>query len=78
MDKRKALGNVGGVELPGPYPFEQSEVEYPTTRYTGPGNPYMGDSRPIADMTPNVGSGVIEKGVAFCVPMRCSRWGDDD
>ena len=90
MDKRKALGDGSGQtqgddnffgpgknRLPGPYPgsgqFRDTETD---PDYSGPGNPAICDSRPIADMEAQVGSGCIKKGVAFCVPMGEPDYGD--
>ena len=85
MDKRKALGDGSGQSsddymqnrLPGPYPgsgqFRDTETD---PDYSGPRNPAICDSRPIADMEAQVGSGCIKKGVAFCVPMGEPGYGD--
>jgi len=76
MDKRKALGDSPADDLPMPYPFDgidKPEVEPP---YTGKGNPAICSNRPIADLHPELGSGNINDGVSFRVPMGGPRWND--
>jgi len=82
MDTRKALGDgsgqpsgdddmyIGGGKnrLPGPYPYDR--IDLPESAPTEGGNPAMTSRRPIADMEANLdGTGSIETGVAFRVPM---------
>jgi len=89
MDKRKALGDGSGQtepdmyfrknRLPGSYPGSGRFYDVNTDPdYSGLGNPAICESRPIADMTANVGSGCIKKGTAFCVPMGEPRYGEPD
>ena len=64
--------------LPGPYPCDRSLEDRPDIPYTGEPNPAIANSRPIADMNPRHGSGDIEEGVSFRVPMGEAAYNDAD
>lgn len=55
--------------LPGPHPYDRYKDSKPDIPYTGRANPAMDETRPIADMTPELGEGDLKAGVAFRVPM---------
>jgi hypothetical protein len=67
MDKRKALGDGSG-----------QRQDSDDMMYFGLGTYGHSETRPIADMKAQVGSGCIKKGVAFCEPMDQSRHYDRD
>ncbi len=56
-------------QLPGPYPYDRDRDAKPDIPYTGSENPAICANRPIADMSPDHGSGDINRGLAFRVPL---------
>ncbi len=55
--------------LPGPYPHDRHQDAKPDIPYTGIANPAMDESRPIADMAPELGGADMQAGVSFRVPI---------
>lgn len=74
-NKRKALDQGGSDDplyknrLPGNFPYEQHFVDKPEIPYTGEVNPAMADNRPIADPDTDLGTGDLDEGLAFRIPM---------
>lgn len=92
MDTRKALGDTNNSEgpddglfygpgqnrLPGPYPHCRHMDAKPDINYSGSPNPAICSTRPIADMSPSLGSGDTKEGTAFRIPMGEPGYDDPD